>query len=58
MSLLESSSVCNVKGHIPQFMCIEYPANVVNIDNMMATLGGIDQISQVRKQFLSFYSQN
>lgn len=35
-------------GKHRQFMCIEYPGLVENVDNTIATLGGIEKVSEVR----------
>lgn len=34
-------------GKLRQFVCIEYPGLVENVDNMISTLGGIEKISEV-----------
>lgn len=36
-------------GRIPRLTCIEYPGIVKNPDRMLETLGGIEEISRVRK---------
>ena len=49
MPVEEKSTVCyDTKGKVPEYVCIDYPANVVNVDKMMATLGGSDMVSKVR----------
>lgn len=35
-------------GKLRQFMCIEYPGLVKNVDKMLETLGGVEKISEVR----------
>ena len=53
MPVTEKSNVVFDKdGNIPEYVCIDYPANVVNVDKMAATLGGADMISQVSVQSL------
>ncbi|XP_069972340.1 general transcription factor 3C polypeptide 5 [Penaeus vannamei] len=34
-------------GKLRQFMCIEYPGLVKNVDKMLETLGGVEKISEV-----------
>lgn len=36
-------------GRLPRLTCIEYPGIVKNPDRMLETLGGIEEISRVRK---------
>lgn len=38
------------------FICIQYPGQVKNVDNMIKSLGGIKQISEVNGCFPLFHS--
>lgn len=46
-SSTNSNSNIGSTGKLRQFVCIEYPGLVQNVDNMVSTLGGIEKISQV-----------
>lgn len=37
-----------------KFLSIEYPGNVVNIDNAVRTLGGIEELSRVSHNYFFF----
>lgn len=48
MSVQEQSIVCrDADGRVPEYICVNYPGNAVNVDNMIATLGGTEMISKV-----------
>ena len=52
MSIQESSSVnLDAEGKLPEYVCIDYPGNVVNVSKMIDTLGGSDMISKVSRNF-------
>lgn len=34
-------------GKLRQFVCVEYPGHVENVENMISTLGGLEKISEV-----------
>ncbi|XP_045108931.1 general transcription factor 3C polypeptide 5-like isoform X2 [Portunus trituberculatus] len=42
-----SGSTISGTGKLRQFVCIEYPGLVENVDNMINTLGGLEKISEV-----------
>lgn len=43
-----SGDIISGSGKLRQFVCIEYPGLVENVDNMISTLGGLEKISKVR----------
>ncbi|XP_066955131.1 general transcription factor 3C polypeptide 5 isoform X1 [Macrobrachium rosenbergii] len=44
---MASESSTSGSGKLRQFVCVEYPGLVNNVDNMIETLGGIEKISEV-----------
>ncbi|KAK7083317.1 General transcription factor 3C polypeptide 5 [Halocaridina rubra] len=41
------ASCSSTPSKLRQFVCIEYPGLVNNVDNMLKTLGGVEKISEV-----------
>ncbi|MPC27219.1 hypothetical protein E2C01_020387 [Portunus trituberculatus] len=46
-----SGSTISGTGKLRQFVCIEYPGLVENVDNMINTLGGLEKISECKLGF-------
>ena len=44
---MANESGSSATGKLRQFVCIEYPGLVNNVDTMVETLGGIEKISEV-----------
>jgi hypothetical protein len=55
---VESASQAAPKFPVPhrEFVCIEYPAKVVNIEKALQTLGGLKNVANVRTLFLYVHS--
>ena len=45
---------CDIPKDLPNFVCIEYPGKINNIDNAVKTLGGNDQIQQTFVKYNRF----
>ncbi|XP_018025796.1 uncharacterized protein LOC108681288 [Hyalella azteca] len=43
----ESHVLRDTAGHVAEYVCVEYPGHVVNVDKMLDTLGGIDTVSHM-----------